>query len=69
MTPEVLIDYANPCLNAELALKKLHDAMLHNDYDMALEAGIEALTETRMTINAIKHMEEQHALRQQAQTV
>ena len=69
MSHETLIDYAKPCMNAELALKKLHDAMLHNDYDTALEAGIEALTETRMTINAIKHMEAEHALRQQTQTI
>ena len=65
-----MIDYAHPCMMAEKALKELHDAMLEQDYAKAMKAGMEAMVEVRMTMNAINHMKEQKdALRQQAQTV
>jgi len=65
-----MIDYAHPCMMAEKALKELHDAMLNQDYARAMKAGMDAMVEVRMTMNAINHMKEQHdALRQQAQTV
>lgn len=55
---EALVDYAYPCMMAERALKDLHDAMLRKKYDEALEHGLRALTEVKLTINAIKHMQE-----------
>lgn len=65
-----MIDYAYPCMMAEAALKNLHFAALDKDYDAAIEHCLVALTETRMTLNALKHMKEQeHALRKQTETV
>jgi hypothetical protein len=55
---EVLVDYAYPCMMAEKALKKLHAAMLEGKHEQALEAGIEALAEVKLTINAIRDMQE-----------
>lgn len=53
-----LIDYAHPAMMAENALKEMHWAMLEQDYDKALEQALVALTEVRMTINAIRHEKE-----------
>lgn len=65
-----MIDYAYPAMMAENALKELHEAMLNQDYDKAMKAGMNAMVEVRMTMNAINHMKERHdALRQQTQTV
>jgi hypothetical protein len=59
-----IVDYARPCMMAELALKKAHHAMLGQDYDVAIGEALHALTETRLMINAIKDMKErQDALR------
>lgn len=55
---ELMIDYAYPCMMAEKALKELHNAMLENKYDDAIEAGLRALAETKMTLNAIHDMKE-----------
>jgi len=38
-----VIDYAYPCMMAEKALKELHQAMLNNDYDAALEHALTAM--------------------------
>ena len=65
-----MIDYAYPCMMAEAALKNLHFTALDKDYDTAIEHCLIALTETRMTLNALKHMKEQQdALRKQTETV
>ncbi len=65
-----LIDYAHPCMMAENALKKLHDAALQRDYDAAVQYGIEAAVEVRLTIQNLKLMKEQeNALRKQTETV
>jgi hypothetical protein len=50
-----LVDYAMPCMNAERALKKLHDAMLDRDYDEALEQAKIALVECRLAYTSILH--------------
>ena len=55
----ILIDYAHPCLMAERALKELHEAMLLKKYDVAIEQGIEAVTQVRLTLAAIRHEQEQ----------
>lgn len=55
----MLIDYAHPCMMAERALKQLHEAMLMKKYDDALEYGIEAVTQVRMTLAAIRYEQEQ----------
>lgn len=65
-----MIDYAHPTMMAENALAKLHHMMLERNYEGAIEAGMTALVETKMAINAVKHMKEQSdALRKQAETV
>lgn len=65
-----MIDYAYPTMMAENALAKLHNLMLEKKYDEAIEAGIEALVETKLAVNAIKHMKEQSdALRKQTETL
>ena len=57
-TNSSLVDYAHPCMMAERALKNLHNAMLERDYDTALEQALIAITETRLTYNAIRHEKE-----------
>lgn len=65
-----MIDYAHPCMMAEAALKDLHLAALDRDYDAAMEHCLIALTETRMTLNALRHMKEQeNALRKQTEAI
>jgi hypothetical protein len=61
MKQDVLIDYAAPCMKAERALKDLHDAMLERKYEQAIEAALQALVETKLTLNAIKHEQEKYA--------
>lgn len=55
---EVVVDYAYPCLRAEKALRKLHESVLANDYEAAIEAGLEALAEAKLTVNALRDMQE-----------
>lgn len=65
-----MIDYAQPAMSAERAMKDMHWAAIENDLDLAIEHCLIALTETRMTLNALKHMKEQRdALRKQTETV
>lgn len=55
---EAVVDYAYPCMMAEKALKELHNLMLEGKYDEAVTAGIGALADVRLTIQAIKDMRE-----------
>lgn len=55
---EAVVDYAYPCMMAERALKELHNLMLEGKYDEAVLAGIGALADVRLTIQAIKDMRE-----------
>lgn len=50
-----MIDYAHPTMMAENALKELHKAMLERRYENAIQAGIRALAETRLAIQAVRH--------------
>lgn len=54
---EQMIDYAYPCMMAENALKEAHIHMLNNEYDKAIEEGMRAIAETKLMVNAIKHMQ------------
>ena len=59
-----MIDYAYPCMMAENALKKAHDAMLEQDYDAAINEAFIAIAESKLMINTIKDMKErQDAIR------
>ena len=65
-----MIDYAYPAMSAERAMKDMHWAAIENDIDAAIEHCLNALTETRLTLQALKHMKEQRdALRKQTETV
>ncbi len=57
-TPSSLIDYAHPCMMAENALKEAHKHMLNREHDEAIEQALKAIVETRLMINAIRHMKE-----------
>jgi hypothetical protein len=61
MKEDIVVDYAAPCMKAERALKDLHDAMLERKYDRAIEAALQVLAETKLTLNAIKHEQEKYA--------
>lgn len=70
MTQEKLIDYAYPLMMAENALKGCYTAALAQEYESATEIAMHAMAEIKLTIVALKHMQEQkHALREQAETV
>lgn len=53
-----IVDYAAPCMNAEKALKDLHNAILEGKYDDALGHALTAIVETKLTYNAILHMKD-----------
>lgn len=53
-----IVDYAYPCMMAEKGLRKVHDAMLNNDFETAIEAAIQALVDTKLMVNAIKDMKD-----------
>ncbi len=53
-----IVDYAYPCMMAEKGLRKVHDAMLDNDFDVAIEAAIQTLVDTKLMVNAIKDMKD-----------
>lgn len=55
---EAVVDYAYPCMMAERGLKELHNLMLEGKHDEAITAGIRALADVRLTIQAIKDMRE-----------
>jgi hypothetical protein len=53
-----VIDYAYPCMMAENALKKAHDAVLDNDLDAAIIEALVAMSEAKLMLNALRHMKE-----------
>ena len=59
MNDEVIIDYAKPCMDAEKALKDVHNAVLDNDLDEAMFRAMEALFSVRLVQGALRHMKEQ----------
>lgn len=60
-----VIDYAKPMMDAENALKNMHQAVLHRDYDIAREFALEAMTHTKIAMHSITIMsEDKNGLRQ-----
>jgi hypothetical protein len=55
---ELMIDYAYPCMMAERALKRAHDAVLDNDLEKAIEEALVAMSEAKLMLTALKHMKE-----------
>lgn len=49
----MIVDYADPTMRAEKALKDMHWAMCENDFDKALEFALKAMTEVKMAYNAV----------------
>jgi hypothetical protein len=60
-----LIDYAKPMMDAEQALKNMHQAALHKDFEIAKEFALEAMSYTKLAMHSITIMEEdKNGLRQ-----
>jgi len=55
-----IVDYAMPCMMAEKALKKLHEAMLERDYDKAIEHAKTALVECRLAYTSILYEKDKY---------
>ena len=55
---ELVVDYAYPCLKTENDLKDLHQAAIENRFDDAIEHGLQAMADLKLTINALKDMKE-----------
>ena len=55
---EQLIDYAYPAMKVERGMRNLHEAALDRDYDRAIELGLLALADLKLTINSLKVMKE-----------
>jgi hypothetical protein len=53
-----IVDYARPAMMAEEALHKLHLATIDRQYDMAIEQTIELIVQSRLILNALRHMQE-----------
>jgi hypothetical protein len=54
----MIIDYALPCMNAEKALKDVHNAFLEQDLDKALTRAMDALIEVRLMYAALRHAQD-----------
>ena len=52
-----MIDYAYPCMMAEKALKNTHDKVLDNDLDGAIAEALNAMAESKLLFNALRHMQ------------
>ncbi len=53
-----IIDYAEPWMKAQAAMKAMHQAMLEKNYDSALQYVDEAIVEMRMVRNSVRHEKE-----------
>lgn len=51
-----MIDYSYPCMMAENALKDLHNAAIEGRLEDAREHALEAITQARLTYQALNHM-------------
>ena len=58
-TQAMLNDYAMPTMLAEKALKELHQAALHRQFDKAIECALEAAMHCRSASAALWAMTEQ----------
>ena len=65
-----LIDYADPLMRVEKALKKAHDYLLDRNFVLALDQVDLAIVEARRTRVSVLHiMEKENALREQTPPV
>ena len=56
----VIVDYAMPCMMAEKALKDLHNAVLDQKLDEAIEHCMETIVQSRLLLASLKHMKEKN---------
>ena len=64
------IDYADPLMRVEKALKKAHDYLLDRNFVLALDQVDLAIVEARRTRVSVLHiMEKENALREQTPPV
>jgi hypothetical protein len=57
MKEDVLIDYATPLMNVERLAKEVHDACLHRTLSEAEEKALELVTEARILVHTLRHMQ------------
>lgn len=55
---EAIIDYAHPAMMAEKALRDMHEAALERRFKDAQDFALMAITESRLALQALKHMEQ-----------
>jgi hypothetical protein len=60
MNTEVINDYAKPCMDAEQALKDAHNAVLEQDFDLAMAKAYDAIVNSRLVLNALRLMKEKN---------
>lgn len=53
-----LIDYAYPMMMAERNLRDAYNALIEGDLETGEKHLLDVLVETRMAMNAVKHMKE-----------
>lgn len=58
-SPNIVMDYVEPYIAAKLALKSIHIAMLSKDYERAAKTTVECIANLKLTLNAIRHEQEQ----------
>lgn len=58
MKDETFIDYAGPLMAVERLAKEAHNACLERSYAAAQEAMLQLIVEARLTLQAIRHIEE-----------
>lgn len=58
MKVDTLVDFSFPYMQARHALQKMHEAMIDKKFVEAREAALEAITETKLALNAISVEEE-----------
>jgi hypothetical protein len=60
MQSNEIIDYAKPCMDAEQALKEAHNAVLEQDFDLAMTKTMDAVICARLMYGALRHMKEKN---------
>jgi hypothetical protein len=53
-----IVDYSEPLLKTHKHLKFAQSALLHREYDYALENLLHGIAEMRLAIAAIRHLKE-----------
>ncbi len=57
MKDDIVIDYAQPLMNVERLAKEVHDLCLHKSLRDAEEKTLELVTEARIVLQTLRHMQ------------